>query len=124
MGRRGKPEREERPASADQAFGAKEIGLHFQSLGAKYQMCSLSPSCVPRSHQGWFSPHVSFLEPPGSRSDLGICAVLEADIMGTLSLRKTKKSFMGRRKIPGEPLGKRAQNLTVRQKQGGGELGV
>lgn len=36
----------------------------------------------------------------------GIWAVLKADITETLSLRKTKKSYMGRKKITGSQLGK------------------
>lgn len=96
MGRRGKPEREERPASADQAFGAKEIGLHFQSLGAKYQMCSLSPSCVPRSHQGWFSPHVSFLEPPGKQIRFGdLCSLGSRHNGGHSALGRQRKASWG-----------------------------
>lgn len=36
----------------------------------------------------------------------GIWAVLKADITETLSLRKTKKSHMGKKKITGSQLGK------------------
>lgn len=43
---------------------------------------------------------------------------MEADITGTLSLRKTKKSYMGRRKILEESAREeRTKSLTERQKQ-------
>lgn len=49
----------------------------------------------------------------------GIWAVIKADITETLSLRKTKKSYMGRKKIHWRPAREMStKNLTVREKQG------
>lgn len=54
---------------------------------------------------------------------MGIWAVLEADITGTLSLRKTKKSYVGRRKILEEPAREEStKSLTLRQKRGEKEV--
>lgn len=60
---------------------------------------------------------------PGIGGQIGggadIWAVLKADITETLSLRKTKESYMGRKKIMGEPAREMStKNLTVREEQG------
>lgn len=90
-----------------QASTIMETGSAFPGPGqVPNGLCiPCAPSVSGLAHMG----HVGQLsrQLPGTGEWIrGIWAVLKADITETLSLRKTKKSHMGRKKITGSQLGK------------------